>query len=218
MAYGGDVMKAPYSFPERSRAGMVKAIEAISSPYYDRPRSFAFSWNVKYPRGIDVTANGLAPYAQAPLDPALDDAWQGESEKPERFDWLLEDTRRDVDEYSTYPGEDQGAFEFGFYGRQGGHLCLESAFGFDLSNMDDLAETLRDPAETSFKDLRRLYRALVCMDSDFSRAKVRDAFAYAWAWQRMIWEEETKAERAHVNAAIAAEYEESRPDLYNLAY
>lgn len=213
-------MKCPYSFPARSRAAMVAAIVAIARPYYDRPQRFAFSWNVKAPWPVPVTASQLAPYAECALDPALDSAWEAEcSDSIDRFRWLIEDMQRPFieGEYCTYPGDDAGAFSFGFYGRQGGHLCLESAFGLRLEHIGDIEEELSDPAQTDFKFLRRLYRALVVMDSDFSREKVREAFAYAWAWQRQQWEEDTKAERARVNAAIAADYEASRPDMYGAA-
>jgi hypothetical protein len=212
--------KAPYSFPERSRAGMIRAIERIASPYYERHTGrFLFSWNVKLGYGSRYnSAAVLNQYADSPLDSALDDAWQEELESNQyRFDWLVEVMRREVEDYSTYPGTDQGAFEFAFCGRQGGHMCLVSAFGQDMTgDIDDFCAALADPEETPFSDLRRLYRALVCMEQDFSPSKVLGAYCYALAFQRSQWEEERREERKAANAATAAEYVASRPDMYGV--
>jgi hypothetical protein len=194
--------KAPYIFPERSRAGMIDAIESISSQYYERHSdTFLFSWDVKMHWAAPTTAKELAPYAAAygPFDPAFDEAWEAELESsPARFSWLIEDMQRHYVDggYCTYPGNDQGQFEFGFYGRQGGHLCLVSAFGQDMTgDIDDFCDLLRDKEETPFSDLKRLYRALVCMDQDFAPAKVREAYGYAWAFQREQWEEQARDKR-----------------------
>ncbi len=209
-----------YSFPERSRAGMIRAIERIASPYYERRSGrFLFSWNVKLGFLVDDSAKGLAPYAESPLDPALDDAWSAALESDSwRWGCIAEDMGRDVEDYCTYPGNDQGQFSFGFYGRCGGNLCLESAFGQDMTgDIDDFTAMLADKEETPFSDLRRLYRAIVCMDSDFSRAKVRESYCHHLAFMRQSWEEERREERAAYSAAFAAELEASRPDMYGVA-
>lgn len=215
------VNRCPYIFAERSRAGMIRAIVRIAAPYAERYQpAFLFSWNVKLHHGLPMTAAELAPHydESGAFDPALDSAWEAECEgNSSRFEWLIEDMRRPyVDgEYCTYPGDDQGQFQFGFYGRQGGHLCLESAFGRDLrGDIDDLAAELASREEWPFADLRRLYRALVCMDSDFGPDKVRKEAAYQWGFQRAQWEAEKRDERAAANAVYAAELEASRPDLY----
>lgn len=195
-------MKCPYKFPARSRKAMVEFMESIGS-YYERPHRYPFSWNVKLPycpRSNEArTLNPFHPDG-GQFAPALDDAWQAEMES-DYFDCrIIEDMRSGLDFYSVWPGVDQDEFKFSFAGRQGGHLILESAYGislagFDLESLLDVQTDWGvDESPYTFAEVRRLYRAIVQMDSDFSAEHVRDAMLHAIAFQRAQWEEE-QAER-----------------------
>jgi hypothetical protein len=95
---------------------------------------------------------------------------------------------------------DSDEFKFSFAGRQGGHLILESAYGinlagFDLESLLDVqTEWGVDESPYSFAEVRRLYRTIVQMDSDFSAEHVRDSMLHAIAFARYQWEEERAAE------------------------
>lgn len=190
--------KCPYHFPARSREAMIQAMESIGG-YYESGRRFAFSWNVKLPYcNRDNEARTLNPFHPegGQFAPALDDSWEKEMQS-DGFDWrIIEDMRGAVDFYSVWPGVDEGRFRFSFAGRQGGHLLLESAYGVDMSQLD--FDDMRDVktewgierSEWSFPEIRRLYRAIVQMDSDFSRDRVHDSMLHAIAFARYQWEEE----------------------------
>lgn len=213
------MLKCPYSFPARSKRAMLAAIRDMGNPYWERHTCYPFSWNVKAPYPFPMTAAKLNPYHYEgeAFDPSLDAAWEAEWESGNRFDWLIEDMRRGADDYSSYPGEDQGSFRFGFAGRQGGHMVLESAFGYKLAGLT-LAELVEDILpDWPLAEIKRLYRALVCMTADFAPDRVRETYAHAIAFQRYQWEEEKRDERAAHVAAFAAELESSRPDMYQPA-
>lgn len=212
-------MKCPYSFPARSRKAMVEFMESIGS-YYERPHRYPFSWNVKLPycpRSNEArTLNPFHPDG-GQFAPAQDDAWQ-EVMESDRFDYrIIEDMRSGLDFYSVWPGVDEDQFEFSFAGRQGGHLILESAYGinfagFDLESLLDVqTEWGVDESPYTFAEVRRLYRAIVQMDSDFSHKRVRDAMLHAIAFARYQWEEEqaerlgSSLEEAEAAKAVAAD-------------
>lgn len=193
-------MGTPYNFAARSRVAMVAAIESISSPYYDSRERFAFSWNVKLPYCSSAneakTLDSFHPEGGR-FAPALDGAWETEMERDGFDGEIIEDMRCDVEDYSTFDGE---SVEFSFAGRQGGHLCLESIQGNDLKgfNIDSLLDQRTgwglERSEYTFKEVRSLYRALVCIEHDFRAEAIRAAMLHAIAWTRMQWEE-AQAER-----------------------
>jgi hypothetical protein len=177
-------------------------MESIES-YYERPHRYPFSWNVKLPYcSRSNEARTLNPFHPdgGQFAPALDDAWQTEMESDYFDSRIIEDMRSGLDFYSVWPGVDENEFKFSFAGRQGGHLILESAYGinfagFDLESLLDVqTEWGLDESAYSFAEVRRLYRAIVQMDSDFSSEHVRDSMLHAIAFQRAQWEEE-QAER-----------------------
>lgn len=211
--------RCPYSFPARSKRAMLAAIRDMGRTYSERHARYPFSWNVKAPWPFPMTAAELKPYHYdgGSFDASLDAAWAAEWESGERFNWMVGDMRERADEYSSYPGDDGGSFKFGFAGRSGGHLVLESAYGFKLSGLT-LAELVEDiMPDWPLAEVRRLYRVLVCMTADFASDKVREEYAWAIAFQRYQWEEEKRDEKAASGAAFAAELEASRPDMYQPA-
>lgn len=213
--------KSPYSFPARSRAAMIAAIEAIANPRSYDHRRWPFTWNVKLPYVPDLyTAERLNPehYEGGTFDPSLDSAWEAEMQG-ESFDYhLIEDMRRQVEDYTDYDGND--SFKFHFNGRQGGWLVLEEAFGIKFADFDlsELSEgRTYDGYPFRFETIRQLYRALTVMDHDFRPEAVRAEMIHQVAFMRLQWEEDRQAEREAANEALAAELEGSRPDMYQPA-
>ena len=206
--------RCPYKFPARSRKAMLAAIESMARPYWDHGTAYAFSWDVKAPFPFPQSAADLNPYHYegGAFNAAWDSAWEAELE--ERMGWIIERMRDRADEYSTWPGDDQGSFQFAFAGRQGGHMVLTHAFGIKLGGYT-ITELLEDRMPSGNpENVKRLYRALVCMTADFSRERVRDAFAYTVAFERLQWEEERQMAAQAAHEAYAAELTASRPDMY----
>ena len=202
---------APYAFPLKSRAAMTDYI-LDRRGYYESGRKYPFSWNVKA-----HYVNYDRPKGECVLDPALDVAW---AKHVEKCAWIceaaFEDARRELSEgeWTSYPGDDQGDWKFDFLGKSGGHLCLISWRGAGLSGRG--GEDIRDwLAEAPFAKLRTFYRALVCMDSDFTPRKASENVEYQLNFLRGLWEEEKGADREAKIAEFVECLEASRPDLYS---
>lgn len=199
--------KCPYAFTARSRADMMAAIFKGRSSY-DR---FLFNWNVKA-----HNVNWESPKGEYELDSALDDAWAEylESNADHVTQWAFDDASSYYHEglYTTWPGDDQGQWELEFHGRQGGHLCLAAWSGMRFRGMDeyDCREWLDG---CDFATVRAFYRAMVCMDSDFTSAKASSNVEYQANFIRGQWEEERREETEARNLAAAESIVESRPDM-----
>lgn len=206
-------LKCPYTFPHRTR-------KAMTDYLLDRKRygGYAFAWNVKVYG--DVLKASEAAAHDIPANPRFDAEWQAEVEgdNGERFYRACADAASYLTDklYSTYPGDDQGDWEFGFEGRSSGWLVLtgwrEHAMGRGaLGCASDWI------GELSFADLRTLYRGIRCMDSDFTRDKVLAEVAYHLRGQRADWEEINGYTVKQQDAAAeqsARDLERSRPDMY----
>ena len=141
----------------------------------------------------------------------LDSAWDSHFQGDDSLFWTFcEDAGRQVSdgEWCSYPGDDQGDWEFSFAGRSGGWIVLEKWRGRDMRNPSD-----DDLAEMSFADLRAFYRGIRTADSDFTTAKASAEVEYHAASYREGWEEERKAERACELDAFVMEMELAWPDL-----
>jgi hypothetical protein len=200
--------KCPYTFSARSRKSMTAyLLDRTDYAFHYHP--FPFSWNVKV---------GMIDYLHpkgAELDASLDDKWEEhvKENSDSLWNWALEDAQRHYHEgeYSTWAGDDQGHWRFGFYGRSGGHICLESWLGRELNGRCfDLEEYV---TSLSFSDLRTLYRAIVCMDHDFTRENATKEVEFHLNFQRTIWEDEQRSKQI----TQARELESERPDLYQNA-
>ena len=198
--------KCPYAFTARSRAAMT-AYLLDRKPYYDQGATFPFSWNVKA-----YHVNCEHPQGEK-HSPALDAKWAAYiGDNWELYNLCVEDAQHYYaapdNEWTSYPGADQGDWQFGFYGRSAGHMCLEQWRGHKLYGRGvDVAEWC---AGLSFAELRAFYRGIVCADRDFTPAKASANIEHQVAFQRMLWEEEQEAEQE----CEARQQEASRPDLY----
>ena len=205
--------KCPYVFAAKSRAAMTAYI-LDRRGYSDNYRRYPFSWNVKVYR-IDWAH----PKGEYVLNPAFDAAWRAYVEEDDSVSAnAFEDAQRvySEKEWTSWPGDDQGDWEFSFCGRAGGHLCLESWKGETLAGIDggDLSDWL---TELPFPRLRRFYRALVCMDSDFTPEKASEEVEYHVNFQRGMWEETRQFKLDAELAKFVEQMESSRPDMYGEA-
>lgn len=187
-------MRNPYKFPARSRAAMITAMETIGGRFERYGESYPFAWNVKIHDIGDTTAAGLESLNPdpVPFSPQWDSAWRRHMESRDSLFWdICEAARRPyVDgEYCTFPGDDMGAYEFEFHGRSGGWLVLTYWRGRLLRNFDlDELRTPEDSGGWSFDSVRQLYRAVMTMNQDFTRDKVRAEFRLQLAYYRAQWE------------------------------
>lgn len=202
--------KTPYSFPLKSRAAIVEFLTRDGRAYDGRRYNFA--WNVKT-YGASFDGDSLRQHFPD-LDPALDAEFQEVAESDPSLFWhWLEDASRYVGdgEWCSYPGDDQGDWQFAFAGRSGGWLVLEKWRGRDMRGID-FADML-DPEEWSFSDLRAFYRGIVCADSDFTPAKAAREVEWQAAAYRDQWESERRTEQEEQDSAVAQQIQDSRPDL-----
>lgn len=215
-------MKSPYTFPLRSRADMMEYLGEHESywPMNSWNRGFAVSWNVKV-YNPDFTGKG----GDEPANPIYDDEWQDYADRNyDRLFWrACEDAASYLIEgdYSTYPGNDQGSYRFALNGRQGGHLWLShceivrqprawAMAPFIFHNREHWKDYL---SELPFPDLRRLYKAIACMDQDFTREKITAEISYHLNRYRSEWE----LEQEDAQAETARNLQASRPDMYGEA-
>lgn len=224
--------KCPYSFPARSRAAMADAIESIGHyraydygsyrAYGHGSARYPFCWNVKLDglwRSDAATLN--AANSDAELRPEWDSAFESYCEGDSGqgvFESVQESMWRQAENYSTWPGDDSGQWKLTLAGRSGGWLCLiDSPVGkLAGQSLDELVESIRltgEDEEWSFANVRTLYRGLVCMDSDFTRAKVNEETRYQLAHVRGEWE----AERADKIRTLWADARDKRRDARALA-
>lgn len=204
--------KCPYSFPAKSKTAMLTYLlnEERRDRLWGSYDGYFFHWNVKA-HGVDWGN----PKGECTLDPSLDVAWAKEVQGEWVYNAAFEDAQREYSdgEWSSWPGDDQGDWQLGFYGRQGGHLCLESWRGFKFYRKDEseIADWLE---QLDHADLRKFYMGIVTADSDFTPAKATENVEYHVNFIRGSWEEQQKDLAEQEAIAFAESYADSRPDLY----
>jgi hypothetical protein len=204
-------MSCPYTFPHKSRADIAAYLDRRGRSYhYQR---YTFAWCVKV-RAADFDGDSLRKH-DPDLSPAEDSAWESmvAADDGRLFGYWCEDAARGVtgDEWTSYPGDDQGDWSFAFAGRSGGWLVLLKWRGRDMRDVD--AADFLDRDLWPWADLVAFYRGIRCADSDFTEAKAATEVEYFAADYRAQWEDERHAERDAEAAAVAADIAASRPDL-----
>lgn len=193
--------KCPYQFPLRSREAMLGYLRVHESyhPLNVWNGGFVLSWDVKV-----YNPDWSGHSGSYTVDASLDAAWAAHvQEQAAELDELVFEAARFLlsnGEYSTYPGDDQGQYTFFFNGRSGGHLCLASCdivpamytYGVIPFSFHDRGHYSEYLASLSYADLRTLYKAIVCMDSDFTRANATVAVNEQINFFRSQWEEEQR--------------------------
>ena len=204
--------KHPYDFSLRSRKAMTEFIAQDWRGYYDHHESFLLAWDVKV-YAVDLAVKPV----DFTLEARFDDDWREHAEQDEHMFWHAceEAASYYMDGlYCSYPGEDQGDFEFTILGRSSGHMCLSKWRGYPLSgyHLGDRETALTEfCADLDFKELRAFYIAVVCLDHDLTPAKASAEVSYCIAGYREQWEEEKR----ETETDNARELEETRPDMYD---
>lgn len=216
-------IKCLYTFPHRSRKAMIGYL-------FDRcSHHGTFAWNVKV-YDADFKGDALSKYVPD-LNPAFDSQWDKLVQESDSLFWMCCETASrglTEGEWTSYPGDDQGAWEFGLTGRTGGWLVLHKWEGLNAG------EFYTDPAEAAdyrsayeypmygsahnldcwpMDKLRRFYKGIRCADQDFTCAKATAEVEYQAALHREACEWEWQETRDEEIAAEVASIEASRPDL-----
>jgi hypothetical protein len=205
-------MKArPYTFPHKSRAAMAEYLTRRGRSYhYQR---YAFAWCVKT-HAAEFDGDTLRRHVPG-LNPAEDSAWWSllENDRGDLFSTFCEDAARGLSEgeWCSYPGDDQGDWDFSFAGRSGGWLVLEKWRGRDMRDVD--AADFLDRDLWPWADLVAFYRGIRCADSDFTEAKAAAEVEYMAAFYRDQWEDARAEDRAAEAEAQACRMAAARPDL-----
>jgi hypothetical protein len=197
--------KHPYYFGDKSRAAMTDFICSHKSHHG------VLSFNVKA-----HNVNWERPKGDYGLDPALDAAWDIhlQSKAGEYVSqWAFDDASRHYSdgEYTSYPGNDQGDWQFYFEGRQGGWLTLHKWRGWKMPRyVDDLREFCDG---LDYKTLRKFYVGVSCMAVDFTPANASANVESAVNFIRWQWEEDKREEQEAADSAMAERTAAERPDL-----
>lgn len=176
----------PYNFPAATVGEALEFLLGNARTYHDGYTAFVFSWDVK---AYNVRPSDLR-------NSALDSVWERYLDGTgayihEEVTRAAQDAYRE--EWAAYPGSDQGQWRFGFYGRSGGHLCLEKWNGNDLTKgwdscVEFLASVVDDYMHGRNDDLNHFYIGIVCADHDFTRENASEEISYFYAQARLDWE------------------------------
>jgi hypothetical protein len=170
--------ECPYKFPHATREDMIVVLARHHGhvPMNYNNGGFVVAWDIKVRGNVDVTGTNDG---KEKVDPAYDKAWEifADKNSDTLFNEACEDGLRQWTEgdYTTWPGEDQGAYKFSTNGHSGGHLILTEWDGprppsggwasckmaFDSRN--DYIEWLKELDEP---DLARFYKLVTCCDHD----------------------------------------------------
>jgi hypothetical protein len=179
-------MPAPYDFGLRSRQDIIDWIMDNTQGYYRFPPgdNYPLAWNIRV-RSFEWTNGKQGEYETNPL---LDKRWESLVENDHEFFWLVaEDALRHYTEgeWTSYPGGDQGDWEFGVTGRSGGWLVLTAWRGDDLRNMErgDFWNWL---TALDYQDLRKFYKGIACLNSDI---RPDEEMAHHANYRRHDWEQ-----------------------------
>jgi hypothetical protein len=205
--------RAPYTFPHRTRKAMIGYL--LEGPDGGGRRGYYEHWGGNYPFSWNVKAYHVDwghPKGENELDASLDAKWEKhlEDDGGNVENWAFENARMQIDddEWCSYPGDDQGDWDFAFAGRSGGHLVLQEWRGMKVHGESfDLVEWL-DSLDTD--TLRKFYRGIRTADSDFTSAKASEEVEYHVNFIRSEWELERQRELEDE----ARDIEQTRPDLY----
>lgn len=187
-------MNNQYTFPHKSKKSIIDFLLDHKGRHDAYGNYYPLVWDVKV-YDFDITGGRRLKHGEA-IDPLLDEEWDHfwRSERShDLYDLIFENARRPYleGEYTTYPGDDQGNWKFTFIGRSGGWLALKEWLGFDFMRKIDSKSCWEEYLNyLFFSDLRTLYKAVRCMDVDFTRENASKNVSYALNFERTLWEEE----------------------------
>ncbi|AQT06694.1 hypothetical protein A0U91_16970 (plasmid) [Acetobacter persici] len=213
--------EAPYKFPLESREDIIVALGRHSFHDAGGRRDNCLSWNIKV---YDFDATGKAG-GEEPTDARYDDAWKAYAYQNDVFNMACESALLPYveKEYTTYPGDDQGGYEFTTAGRSSGHLVLTNwdgntpsdpaskAIPLSFYDRTDFVEWLKDLPDTS---LVKLYKLVTCLDEDLKPERIKSEMDYQFSTIRLGMEEQWKLGEPLPNGVgpIEPELEEESPE------
>lgn len=193
----------PYDFSARSRQAMIDAITDVGGNSWGYHERYPITFNIKV-HSFDWM---MGRKGGEKVNPALDDTWEAKIENdPHFFDNTCEEALNYHMEgdYTSYPGDDQGDWEFAQMGRSGGWLVLERWDGRTLRGLsaDDFAEELADAEEWSMSDLRKFYKGIQCLKRDLSKEQIYLELEHHANFRRYQWEQEEGLSEAVLNDVL----------------
>jgi hypothetical protein len=199
----------PYTFPLKSRAAIAAFLNRPARGYVGG--LYRFCWNVKcYSARFDSdTLRQINPDFRKKHD----SQWDTFLAEMDPFWVWCEDAARYLLEgdWTSYPGNDQGEWEFELEGRSGGWLVLTKWRGRTVNNLT--AEDFLDPEQWPWSDLVAFYRGIVCADVDFTPEKASREVEFHAALQRETEEADWREQDERRLAAEAEAMANARPDL-----
>lgn len=218
-----------YTFPHKSKKAMIDYILDCKSRGY-HGQIYNFCWNVKA-HNANLDSDSLRKHSPD-LSPKFDSKWEDEKvDNPELFYQFLADAGRDYvypdNLWTSYPGDDQGKWEFTFVGASGGWLALLKYDGIDVNGLYTDPEEAREYRESGydlqdggknldnwpFERLRAFYRGIRCAEVDFTPEKAAAEVEFQAAFYRETLESLWKDELDEKLTLQAERMEASRPDM-----
>lgn len=187
--------QAGVHYPARTRGAIREALLSHSfhrsEPYDD----FRLSWNIKVYGKVDTS--GHHPDFQN--DPAFDERWQQHMAEGDEVFWRACEQALSVfveGEFTTFPGDDQGDYQFGVQGCNGGHLVLTGFKYYDEKDLKwaskaDFEEFLDELDDAELLALYRLDRHVAQ-----ATANPEQALAYEYASIRSAMEVDWRMDSA----------------------
>ena len=176
--------KCPYAFNAKTMHDVVDYLLSDRKSYGAK----FFAWNVKV-----CAANFDHPKGEYTINPVLDKAWEHYfSNHPHVDEQAFDNARRQIvdDEWTSYPGDDQGDWEFSFEGRSGGWLVLRRWKGLPMNDWEYLCEFIGDKlASGDWATIVKFYCGIVTADHDFTSAKAAENVEFYLNDLRHEWEE-----------------------------
>lgn len=183
--------ECPYQFPLSTRREIVAFLSSHSGHEANR-HDFALSWDIKVRAVNSISEKYREEFKH---DPAFDARWKDLTERDGDLFWeACADGLRQWTEgdYTIWPGENDGKYEFHTAGRSGGHLVLTKMFGERMifGGRHEFVEWLENEAPDI--TLVELYKLVVCCDHDLENPTAE--VEYQLAFQRQVMEEQWAAD------------------------
>lgn len=178
---------SPYSFPLKSRAEIIAALLKHDMHTTNHQFGCALAWNIKV-HSFDETGRT----GDSKVDARLDALWSSHVEKDGDVFWSAcsDAVSRYVDgTATTWPGDDEGQWDFRTEGRSGGWLILSrwQDQRMEFSSSGDLHQFLDDLSD---EELAELYKGISCFDQDLASPK--HEMDYQFNFRRAAAEEHWK--------------------------
>ncbi len=191
----------PIVYQSQKRSEIIK--ELINHTMHaERYSPARLAWDIKV-HSFDTDGKS----ADYPGNPRFDARWKKEVEADDQIFYEACSDATSMfrnDEYTTYPGDDQGDYKFEMEGRSGGWLVLDEVAGIGKLAWSSQTEMEDALLALDASQLTKLYRVVVNLDHDLTTAKIDREMAYQYSFRRKQLEEEWQEEAEDMPACLAA--------------